>query len=103
MKRKAAAVGLESPAQIIANELDAAKLHILAWEKAQERRVSNVPLQLAEREQTPTPTPGPSGRRVRRTWQSSGVGGMMMYEAEEEALNESFDEEEDELDETMYD
>ncbi|KAK5126694.1 hypothetical protein LTR85_009628 [Meristemomyces frigidus] len=106
MQKKADAVGLGRPAKLIADELDAAKLDILTYEKAEDRLIGNVdrtpPLLLDD-----TATPGPSSRR---TWRAAASGSsmgrttrVMVYDEDEtEELGDDDDGELDEQDEIRY-
>ncbi|KAK4547132.1 hypothetical protein LTR36_001353 [Oleoguttula mirabilis] len=106
MKRKAKSVGLESPAKIISDEMDATKLHIWAYEKRQQRLLGgvgrNAPLMLDE-----PVTPSLSRRGAGRVWQTVAGGNrssaVMMYAEDEFGDEEDEDEEEYGHDEIIYD
>ena len=82
MQRKAIAVGLECPAKLISNELDAAKLQLWTYQRQQERLVESMSSATAPMAVGAPVTPGPSNRRAWRPVPGSSKRPlrMLMYE-----------------------
>ncbi|KAK5136207.1 hypothetical protein LTR08_003814 [Meristemomyces frigidus] len=90
MQRRAKAVGLESPARILSDELDAAKLHLVSYERRQERLLSGYNSAALSLEEPATPTQARKGNSRWRAVASSSrrTARVLVYEDANEAEEE---------------